>query len=234
MKKTIGIITLLALLSVGLYCFFYDYNHDNDIIYFGGDIITMRDSSDKIEAVYVKNGKIIDIGSQKAILKLKTANTQVVDLRGKTLMPGFFDPHGHFDFMTVLANMTDISGIKYRKPEDVWRIMEETCKNGKVGEWLFFYGLDPVLTTGIETPSLHYLDSIAPNKPIIVITKALHVFYANSQAFAALGITDKTPNPSKASYYERDDNGKLTGGIVEQEALEPVRLKMLELFKSHD
>lgn len=231
MKKTIGAILLLALIIVGAYCFFYDYDHNNDTIYYGGDIVTMRDSMDKIEAIYVKNGKIIETGSKEAIFKLKTANTQVIDLQGKTLMPGFFDPHGHFDFMTIFANMTDISGIKYRKSEDVWRIMEETCRNGKAGEWLFFYGLDPALTKGINTPSLNYLDSIAPDKPIVLITKALHIFYANSKALADLGITDKTPDPSKASYYERDATGKLTGGIVEQAALEPIRLKMLELFK---
>lgn len=233
MKKTIGIITLLVLAIVGAYCFFYDYKQDNDIIYYGGDIVSMRDSTDKIEAIYVKNGKIIETGSKEAILKLKTANTQVIDLQGKTLMPGFFDAHGHFDFATVFADMTDISGVKYRNVKDVWRIVEEKCKNGKAGEWLFFYGLDPVLTKGVETPTLRYLDSIAPDKPIILITKALHVFYANSQAFSNLGITDKTPDPSKASYYERDANGKLTGGIVEQAALEPVRLKLQEIAKAN-
>jgi hypothetical protein len=233
MKKILLLIVLLVLAIVGAYCFFYDYKHDNDIIYFGGDIVTMRDSSDKVEAIYVKNGKIIEVGSKEAILKLKTANTQLVDLQGKTLMPGFFDAHGHFDFATIFSDMVDISGVKYRKAEDVWRIIEEKSKNGKVGEWLFFYGLDPPLTKGIETPSLRYLDSIAPDKPIVILTKALHVFYANSAAFSTLGITDKTPDPSKVSYYERDANGKLTGAIIEQEALEPIRKVLQEIAKKH-
>jgi predicted amidohydrolase YtcJ len=231
MKKKIGITALLALLGIATYCFFYDFDHDNDIIYYGGDILTMRDSSDKIEAIYVKNGKIIETGSKETIFKLKTTLTQVIDLQGKTLMPGFFDAHGHFDFATIFADMEDISGVKYRKATDVWRIVEEKSKNGKAGEWLFFYGLDPALTQGVETPSLRYLDSIAPDKPIVLLTKALHVFYANSLAFSTLGITDKTPDPSKVSYYERDANGKLTGGIVEQAALEPIRLKLQEIAK---
>ena len=74
--------------------------------------------------------------------------------------------------------------------------------------------------------------SIAPNKPLVILTKALHVFYANSKAFADLGITDKTPNPSKASYYERDKKGKLTGAIIEQAAGEPIRLKLQEMAKA--
>jgi predicted amidohydrolase YtcJ len=233
MKKIIGIAALLALSILALYCFFHDYNHDNDAIYFGGDIISMRDSTDKIEAIYVKNGKIIETGSKETIFKLKTANTQLIDLQGKTLMPGFFDAHGHFDYATVFADMVDISGIKYRKAADVWQIVETSCKNAQPEEWVYFYGLDPVLTKGMKTPTLHYLDSIAPNKPIVIMTKALHVFYANSKAFSLLGITDKTPDPSKASYYERDANGKLTGGIIEQAALEPIRLKVQELTKKN-
>lgn len=229
--KKYGLLVLILLVIGAIYIAYSDYNHDNDTIYYGGDIITMRDSTDKVEAIYVKNGKIIETGAKEAILKLKTAKTQLIDLQGKTLMPGFFDAHGHFDLATIFADMVDVSGIKYRKAADIWRIVEEKSKNGKAGEWIFFYGLDPALTEGVKTPSLHYLDSIAPDKPIVIITKALHVFYANSQAFSSLGISDKTPDPSKASYYERDANGKLTGGIVEQEALEPVRLKIQELAK---
>jgi predicted amidohydrolase YtcJ len=232
MKKYILLFLCILIIGV-IYTAFSDYNHDNDTIYYGGDIITMRDSTDKIEAMYVKNGKIIETGTKEAILKLKSPNTQLIDLQGKTLMPGFFDAHGHFDFATVFADMVDISGIKYRKAADVWRIVEDKSKNGQAGEWLFFYGLDPALTQGVVTPSLHYLDSIAPDKPIVILTKALHVFYANSVAFSTLGITDKTPDPSNASYYERDANGKLTGGIVEQAALEPIRLKLQDIAKKN-
>jgi predicted amidohydrolase YtcJ len=233
MKKIILAAVLLGLLSLVYYCFFYDFNHKNDTIYYGGTIITMRDTTDNPEAIHVKNGKIIAVGNKNDLLKSKNNNTQLIDLQGKTLMPGFFDPHGHFDLATVFADMTDISGIHYRNPKDVLKIMEATCQQGNENEWLFFYGLDPVLTKGIKTPTLQYLDSIAPNKPIVVITKALHVFYANSKAFSVLGITSKTPNPSAASYYERDQNGNLTGGIVEQAALEPFRLKIQEIVKKN-
>lgn len=208
-----------------------DYSHENEIIYFGGNIITMKDTTNQVDAIFVKDGKIIETGKKDDIFKLKTPNTQLVDLRGKTLMPGFFDPHGHFDLATVFAGMIDISGVKYRKAADVLNIMKTTCKNAKPDDWIFFYGLDPVLTKDIKSPTIQYLDSIAPDKNVIVITKALHVFYANSKAFAALGITDKTPDPSKGSYYERDSTGKLTGGIVEQAALEPVKLKIQEIAK---
>lgn len=231
MKKTIGIIAFLVLAIVGAYCFFYDYKQDNDIIYYGGDIVSMRDSTDKIEAIYVKNGKIIETGTQETIFKLKTANTQVIDLQGKTLMPGFFDAHGHLDFATVKYQMVDISGFTNRTPESVWKIVAENVQKAPKGEWVFFHGLDPILTKGLASPTIQFLDSIAPNNPIVLITQAAHVFYANSPAFADLKITDKTPNPTSNSYYEKGADGKLTGAIIEQAALEPFRLKLQEKIK---
>lgn len=233
MKKILLIASLLLAMAVA-YIYLFDYNHENDLIYYGGDIVTMKDSTNKVEAIYVKNGKIIDTGTKEAMLKLKTTNTQLIDLQGKTLMPGFFDPHGHAELAAIFKDMVDISGIKYRKIEDVWKIVEEKCSNGKPNEWIFIYGLDPILTKGTKTPSLQYLDSIAPDKPIVVFTKALHVIYANSKAFAMVGVSEKTPALSnKASYYEKDTNGKLTGAIVEQEAIEPFRIIVQEKAKKN-
>lgn len=234
MKNTyrfLGITLLLFLLYVGLYCFWPQNEYQSDVIYFGGDIITMKDSTDRVEAIYVKNGKIVAAGSKKDVFKCQSNQTQIIDLHGKTMMPGFFDSHGHFDLATAFGGMVDISGIKYSIPADVWQIMEKEAKEGAENKWLFFYGFDPILTKGIRSPTIQYLDSIAPNKPLVVITKALHVFYANSLAFKALGISKNTPAPSKSSYYELDAKGELSGGIIEQEAIEPFGKKIKEIAK---
>jgi predicted amidohydrolase YtcJ len=233
MKKRIGIALFIALMGIGFYCYLADYDHHNDTLYFGGDILTMHDSTDRVEAVYVKDGKIVATGSKADLLKLQTSSTKLVDLQGKTLMPSFFDAHGHFDLATAFGSMVDISGIKYRNPADVLHIMETEARKGEAGKWLFFYGFDPILTKGIHSPTIQYLDSIAPNKPVLVITKALHVSYANSLAFKEMGISDKTPDPSQTSYYQRDANGQLNGGIVEQEALKPFKGKIQELAKEN-
>lgn len=221
--KKILFLGLLALLLGLAYIAFSDYEHDNDTIYFGGNILTMNDAQPSVEAMYVKDGKILALGATDEVLKWKNKSTQIVDLKGKTLMPGFFDPHGHCDLAAVFYAMTDVSGVTYRQPEIVWGRIEQAVKQARKDQWVYIYGFDPILTQGVKTPTLHYLDSIAPDKPLVILTKALHVFYANSKAFAMLGINHKTSNPSKASYYERDSLGQLTGGIVEQEALEPFR-----------
>lgn len=221
--KKISLLLVVLLVIALAYIAFSDYNHDNDLIYYNGDILTMNDAQPTVEAIYVKNGKIVEVGSKEAILKLKNSQTQVIDLQGKALMPGFFDAHGHHDLAAVFYSMTDVSGVNYRKPDEVWSRIANAVKNAKKDDWVYIYGFDPILTKGVKTPTLHYMDSIAPNNPLVITTKALHVFYVNSKAFSTLGITEKTPDPSKVSYYDRDANGKLTGAIIEQEALEPIR-----------
>lgn len=229
--KKILLIALLLLVASAAYIALSDYNHDNDLIYYGGDIVTMKDSTDKVEAIYIKNGKIIATGTKEAIVKLKTDQTKLIDLQGKILMPGFFDAHGHLDFATIKYEMVNISGFTNRTPDSVWKIVREAAQKAPKGEWVFYHGLDPILTKGLASPTLPFLDSIAPSNPIVLITQAAHVFYANSQAFSELGITEKTPNPNSNSYYEKGADGKLTGAIIEQAALEPFRLKLQAKIK---
>jgi predicted amidohydrolase YtcJ len=111
---------------------------------------------------------------------------------------------------------------------DIGRKVKNTPKD----EWIFCSGYDPILTKYTQPPSIVFLDSIAPNNPVVLISQSLHSYYANSKAFAGVGITNKTPDPSSASFYEKDANGQLTGLVVEPAALEPFRLKLTELLKT--
>ncbi|MBK8055368.1 MAG: amidohydrolase [Saprospiraceae bacterium] len=222
MKKSLGAL-IIVVAVVLFYGAFSDYNKSNDLIFYGGNIITLEDRQPTVEAILVKDGKIIAVGTMDSIIRLKNAKTKVINLEGKTMLPGFIDPHGHYDFAAVFRSMTDVSGVIYRKPDEVWHRIIEAVNKAEPGEWVYCYGMDPILTEGISRPTLQYLDSIAPDNPLVIITKALHVFYANSKAFGALGINKGTKDPSDASYYEKDANGNLTGAIFEQEALEPFR-----------
>ena len=79
-----------------------------DSIYLGGPILTMNDAQPNAEAVAVRAGRITAVGSRAELLKMQGANTRVVDLQGKTLLPGFVDPHSHISIVglqAISANM---------------------------------------------------------------------------------------------------------------------------------
>ncbi|MBK6949935.1 MAG: amidohydrolase family protein [Haliscomenobacter sp.] len=211
-----------------MYFLFLDYRHANETVYFGGPILTMSDAQPRVEALYVKNGKILAAGTKAEVMQAKSRRAKLTDLQGKTLLPGFFDAHGHLDLATALYGMTDISGGTHRTPEGVWNAVAQKVKGTPKGEWIFCLGYDPILTKGLEPPSTAFLDSLAPDHPVALIAQTMHSYYANSKAFQAAGITAQTPDPSSSSYYGRDSSGQLTGLIVEQAAFEPFRAIMQE------
>lgn len=230
MKKILFAI-ILVVLFLGIFLSVKDYDHSNEVIIFGGDIITMDEKYPNPEAVFVKDGIIKAVGALDEIEKLKSQNTKNIDLKGQTLMPGFIDPHGHLDQAVVYKSLVDLNGIVNKKQKDVWDIVSQSIKNTPKGEWIFFKDLNPILTEDLEI-TLPFLDSIAPDHPVLLITMANHAFYANSKAFKEVGITKYTPDPSKDSYYQRDSLGNLTGLFIEQAAIEPFRPKIQAKIKT--
>ena len=81
-----------------------------DKIFLGGDIITVDDKNPKARAIAVHNGKIQAIGSETEVLKYEGYNTEVIDLKGNTLMPGFIDIHTHPILSAKTAETIDVSG----------------------------------------------------------------------------------------------------------------------------
>lgn len=234
MKKkillSVLVLLLLAATSICIYIF-DDYSHRNNIIFYGGTILTMDDKTPTVEAMFIKDGKIEALGNQDQIFKLKTSKTELINLDGKTLMPGFFDAHGHNDLSSFLYGMTDISGFNHKTPAAVWQVAAEKVKVTPSGEWIICKGFDPILTKGLHAPTIQFLDSLSPKNPLLLISQSLHSFYGNSLAFKKVGITNKTKDPTVSSYFEKDKDGNLTGLIAEQEAFEPFRVEILEVFK---
>lgn len=191
-------------------------------IYFGGDILTMSDSADKtVESILIKNEKIVSTGSKEDIFKQRKPDTILVDLKGKTLMPGFIAVHTHPDLSAYLHSFVDLSGFTNKTPEAVWDRLDKAVKKTPKGKWIFCKGFDPMLVKELKSPDIKKLDTIAPDHPLVIIAQSLHSAWGNSLAFQAIGITAETPDPAPGSFYEKNNNGKLTGFISEIAAIKP-------------
>ena len=81
-------------------------------VFVNGTILTMDDSCPKVEAVLIENGKIVKCGTQEEVLSCKTQDTVLVDLQGKTLLPGFIDGHSHFSGLASALSQCDLSRQK--------------------------------------------------------------------------------------------------------------------------
>lgn len=192
-----------------------------DRIFLGGDVLTMDDANPQVEALAVQGDKIVAVGSRDEVLQWQGAETEIVDLGGKTLLPGFHEPHLHPTLSAVVYDWVDVSGFTYTTSEGVWNALREAAQNAEPGQWIFAFGWDPMIIPGLAAPRKQELDEIAPGNPLFVMQQNMHTCYVNSRAFELAGITRDTPDPGHGGFFERDAQGELTGKLIEAPAILP-------------
>lgn len=190
------------------------------IVFHSGDIVTMSDTTiGPVEAILVENGKIVSVGTNDKVFKHINNATRIIDLKGNTLMPGFIGVHMHPDLVAYLYRFVDLSGFTHGTTAEVWDTLRQAVQKSEPGQWIFCKGFDPVLIPGLEAPDITFLDSIAPDNPVLIVIQSLHSAWANSRAFEKMGISASSPNPATGSYFEKNGQGKLTGRFVGNPAI---------------
>lgn len=198
----------------------------NETLYYNGTIITMDDNKPTASAMLIRGKYVVAVGGDD-VLAQKTNKTIMIDLQGKTIVPGFIESHTHPDLSTFMYDFVDLSGFTHTTNEEVWMHLRDAVRKYKPGEWIVCKGLDHMLIPDLKTPNITFLDTIAPNNPLVIISQAMHSYWANTQAFTLANI-DKYTYGTLSSYYEKDTTGNLTGLIVEQSAFAPIRKKITE------
>jgi predicted amidohydrolase YtcJ len=196
-----------------------------DIIWFGGPIITINDKAPSAQAVAVKDGKIVAVGSKKAVFEAqKGATTQLVDLKGRTLLPGFIDAHGHMSavgLQAVAANLLPPpDGPVASIPELQKALRDYIAATPKVKDWGVVIGMnyDDSQLAEQRHPTRQELDAISAELPVLIIHQSGHLAVMNSVALAKVGITADSKDPP-GGVIRREADGKTPNGVLEELAL---------------
>ena len=198
-------------------------NNPPETIYIHGNILTgahlrSNDSSKtpaKVTAIAISQGKITAVGSDANLLKLKGAQTKIIDLNGAFAMPGINDAHTHMGNAGRLHLAANLIGSKsLADMQDRIRIYAATAKPGA---WLEGGGWDHTLWATKQLPTRADLDAVTAGHPAIFRRVDEHMAIANSAALLAAGITADTPDPSGAR-IDRDASGTPTGILREAAA----------------
>ena len=180
-------------------------------LFYNGDIITLEDEL-YAEALLVQDGKIAKVGKKDDLIQ-DSADVEMVDLQGKTLIPSFIDPHSHFfgyansKLQVNLEDAVDFNDIAER----VKKFIEKN--KVKKGAWITAGNFDPNTLAEKTYPRIEFLDEVAPDNPLILSNKSGHNGVFNSLAMEGLNITADTPDPEGGVIYK--ENGKLTGYLEE-------------------
>ncbi|HFQ4982504.1 TPA: amidohydrolase [Vibrio vulnificus] len=196
-----------------------------DAIYYGGDILTMAgDDPEYAEAVATLDEKIIYVGTKEGAMKHKFGQTQLIDLKGKTMLPGFVDPHSHVygvGLQAMVANVLPppdggantvakiIEILKASEQDDTKKLFIE-----KTG-WILGFGYDDSLLDYYPTKA--DLDKVSRDKPVLIIHTSGHLSVANSKALEMVGITAKTKNP-EGGVIRRMPGSQEPNGVLEENA----------------
>ena len=183
-----------------------------DLVLINGKILTMDDKSSVVEAVAILDGKLLATGSNARVKPMAGTRTRVLDLAGKTVVPGLIDTHAHFK-AAGLSEYVVTMGRAKTVAEALDAIKTFTAKK-KPGEWIVGGAWHPPSQLAEKRYlTRQEIDSVAPNNPVYLRTVG-HFSMANSLGLQKAGIDKSTPNPSGGS-FEKDASGELTGVLVE-------------------
>jgi predicted amidohydrolase YtcJ len=169
-------------------------------------------------ALAIKGGKVVAVGDESALSGLKTTNTTVVDLAGRTLLPGLIDPHCH----TILASLIfelldDVGYAKYPTREKLVAHLKQEAADTPKGQWIVGSNFDNLLQGGDFTRT--ELDAISTDHPIFVWYTNGHDACVNNQALKIAGIPDDVGGLPGGGHFGRGADGKLNGMVFEESAM---------------
>lgn len=200
-----------------------------DKILYNAKVITVNAKNEIAQAVAIKDGKILSVGTDTEILKLRGKQTEALDLKGKTLTPGFVDGHSHFlglgqnDLANVAAPpMGKVSNLKQLVDEIVKFAADRKIKKG---DWITAYGYDQDQLTEKRHPTKEDLDAAFPENPVVVAHISGHMVVANSAALKLAGIDANTKDPD-GGVIIRNAGSTEPAGLLQEHAQGLVLLQL--------
>ncbi|MDF2156894.1 amidohydrolase [Algoriphagus sp. CAU 1675] len=217
-------IYLLGILGIFLFSCSSQPENPADSVFINGIIYTVDESNPKVEAVAVKDGMILDAGSSENIKQYIGDQTEVIDLEGKTMTPGFIESHAHL--MGIGYNKLEIDLMYVKTYDELVEKVAEAASKAEPGEWITGRGwhqdkwlqMPDKTVKGFQTHDA--LSAVTPDNPVYLAHASGHASFVNKKAMELAGITSlRSENPTQeveGGEVLRDELGNPTGVLVER------------------
>ncbi len=191
--------------------FFSMLDQNVDALYLNGNVYTVDAKNSRVEAFAVKEGKVVATGST-AVLKGRFTAAKVIDLEGKTVVPGFIDSHAHLLSLGFARLTLDLSGVA-STAEIAERVRRQVLRS-QTGQWIRGRGWDQNLWPTKSFPTHRVLDAVAPEHPVYLERVDGHAIWVNARAMEIAGVTPETKDP-RGGRIVRDERGHPTGVFID-------------------
>jgi predicted amidohydrolase YtcJ len=185
-----------------------------EVVFVNGRFLTLDEATPEAEAVAVRDGRILAVGTREDIEKHRREETEIVDLDGMTVVPGLIDAHEHFPLIGKRVRQVFLDETK--SAAEALEIVERELEKIPPGEWLVGQGWHTVAWNGSDYPGQEELSRISPDNPVYLVGMASHAAWVNAKALELAGITKDTPDPPGGQILKRKDTGEPTGILLEE------------------
>jgi len=203
-----------------------------DVIYYGGPIVTLNDQQPTAQAVAVKNGKIVSVGSENSMRSWTGQKTEQVFLDGKTLVPGFIDGHGHMvnvGVQAISANLLPPPDGGVDSIAALQQVLKDWIAKSPISKkygLIIGFGYDDSQLKEKRHPTKEELDAVSKDIPIMCFHQSGHIRSYNSKALEIAGITSQTKDPV-GGVIQRKAGSQEPNGVFEESAMLLVDTKIL-------
>ncbi len=198
------------------------YARPADLVLTNGNVVTVDSKRPKAQAIAIAGDRIVAVGSNAEIQKHVGPKTQLLDLGGQLVIPGFIEGHGHFMGLGRSKLVLDLTQAK--SWDEIVAMVAEAAKGTPKGQWILGDGWHQEKWTKVPTPNVdgvplhHALSKVSPDHPVLLDHASGHAAFANAKAMELAGIRKDTPNPHGGEIV-RDAEGNPTGLLRERAQL---------------
>jgi hypothetical protein len=182
-------------------------------VFRGGSILPVDARFSTAQAMAIRGNRIIAVGDEPDVRAAAGAGATIVELDGRTVLPGFIDPHTHVVAGASVDHIMENVGVtRFATADEVLRYLASKVPGTPPGEWILGRNFDPALQKGPSALTFAELDAVSREVPVFLLNASGHIAYANRKAFEVAGIPDDVANPPGAEFV-RDASGRLNGTI---------------------
>ena len=184
-----------------------------DLALIDGNIITLNSFQPSAEAIAITKDRIVKVGTNKEINSWIGKDTRILNLQGRTVIPGLIDSHIHVADFGKFLTWIDLKAVT--SINDIQRSLRERAKNIPKGRWIIGNGWDQTRFFEKRYPNIQDLDKASPDNPVVLYHQRGRVCVVNSKALELAGVTNETMSPSGGAIEKDAETGELTGILRE-------------------